>query len=80
MLSTKIKALLQVLPLLTLLTAQGPAQSGPVFDAIKKRGTIRCGVSTGVAGFSVPDSTGRWTGIDTDVCRARAAGLFGDKN
>jgi general L-amino acid transport system substrate-binding protein len=80
MLTTKIRTLLQVLPLLTLLTAAVPAQAGPVFDAIKKRGTIRCGVSTGVAGFSVPDSTGQWSGIDTDVCRALAAGMFGDKN
>ena len=89
MLTTKIRALLQVLPLLTLalpllasplmLTASA-AQAGQVFDAIKKRGTIRCGVSTGVAGFSVPDSTGQWSGIDTDVCRALAAGLFGDKS
>src|SRR3954466_680695 len=80
MLTPKIRTLLQVLPLLTLLIAALPAQAGQVFDAIKKRGTIRCGVSTGVAGFSVPDSTGQWSGIDTDVCRALAAGMFGDKS
>ena len=28
----------------------------------------------------MPDSTGQWSGIDTDVCRALAAGMFGDKN
>ena len=49
MLTTKIRALLQVLPLLTLalplvasplmLTAS-PAQAGQVFDAIKKRGMM----------------------------------------
>jgi general L-amino acid transport system substrate-binding protein len=89
MLTTKIRSFLQVLPLLTLalplvasplMLTPSPAQAGQVFDAIKNRGTIRCGVSTGVAGFSVPDSTGQWSGIDTDVCRALAAGLFGDKN
>src|SRR5512145_1107822 len=80
MLTTKIKALLQALPLLTLLATTVPAQAGTVFDAIKKRGTIRCGVSTGVAGISVTDSTGQWSGIDTDVCRALAAGMFGDKS
>src|SRR3954447_4820354 len=80
MLTPKIRTLLQVLALLTLLIAALPAQAGPVFDAVKKRGTILCGVSTGVAGFPVPDSTGRWSAIHTDVCRALAAGLFGDKN
>ncbi|MEO8557923.1 MAG: amino acid ABC transporter substrate-binding protein [Rhodospirillales bacterium] len=58
----------------------GQAQAGPTLDAIKGRGQIICGVSTGLAGFSLADSTGKFTGIDVDVCRAIAAVVFGDPN
>jgi general L-amino acid transport system substrate-binding protein len=54
------------------------AQAGPTLDAIKGKGFIQCGVSTGVAGFSNPDDAGNWSGIDVDVCRAIAAAMFGD--
>ena len=37
-----------------------------------------CGVNTGVAGFALADSQGKWTGLDVDVCRAVAAAMFGD--
>ena len=56
--------------------AQAPASS--TFDAVKARGTLSCGVSTGLAGFSLANSQGEWTGIDVDVCRAVAAAMFGD--
>ncbi len=56
----------------------GPAQAGPTLDAIKARGHVRCGVSTGVAGMSQPDSQGTWRGFDADICRAVAAALFAD--
>ncbi|HEY4136240.1 MAG TPA: amino acid ABC transporter substrate-binding protein [Alphaproteobacteria bacterium] len=55
-----------------------PAFAGPTFDAIKARGQVVCGVNTGVAGFSAPDSRGEWKGIDVDICRATAAALFSD--
>ncbi|WP_296470602.1 amino acid ABC transporter substrate-binding protein [Pigmentiphaga sp.] len=55
-------------------------QAGPTLDAVKKKGFVQCGVSTGVAGFSNPDSKGNWTGIDVDLCKAVAAALFGDAN
>ena len=32
----------------------------------------------GVAGFSAPDTHGRWSGLDVDVCRAVAAAVLGD--
>jgi general L-amino acid transport system substrate-binding protein len=54
------------------------AYAGKELDAIKARGSLICGVSTGVAGFASADSQGKWTGIDVDVCRAVAAALFGD--
>ncbi len=54
------------------------AQAGTTFDVVKARGKVICGVSTGVSGFSAPDSQGKWAGIDVDVCRAVAAAMFGD--
>src|SRR5258708_11736335 len=61
-----------------LLGAAGTAQAGKDLDAIKARGQLICGVSTGVAGFAVADGQGKWTGLDVDTCRAVAAALFGD--
>ena len=56
----------------------GTAHAGKDLDAVKARGQLICGVSTGVAGFASADSQGKWTGIDVDVCRAVSAALFGD--
>ncbi len=64
----------------TLLMAAQPAVAGKVLDTIKQRGSINCGVSTGVAGFSAPDSQGKWSGFDVDTCRAIAAAVLGDPN
>jgi general L-amino acid transport system substrate-binding protein len=55
-----------------------PAHAGKTLDAIKARGQIICGVSTGVLGFSAADSTGKWSGLDVDVCRALAAATLRD--
>jgi general L-amino acid transport system substrate-binding protein len=60
------------------LTAAPPTHAGATLDAIQDRGTIRCGVNTGLAGFSIPDAQGNWTGLDADVCRAMAAAVFGN--
>lgn len=56
------------------------AQAGPTLDAIKSKGVLRCGVNTGLLGFSAPDSQGKWTGIDADFCRAVAVAILGDPN
>lgn len=56
----------------------GPAWAGKDLDAVKKRGSLVCGVNTGLAGFSIADSQGRWTGLDVDFCRAVATAIFGD--
>ncbi|HIJ61309.1 MAG TPA: amino acid ABC transporter substrate-binding protein [Rhodospirillaceae bacterium] len=55
-----------------------PAQAGQTFDAVKARGTVTCGVHTGLGGFGAPDAKGEWAGLDVDVCRAVAAAVFGD--
>ena len=49
-------------------------------NTIKSRGQLVCGVSTGVAGFSLADSKGVTQGIDADTCRAVAAAILGDAN
>ena len=53
------------------------AEAGTL-DTVKQRGTLACGVSTGFAGFSSPDSQGRYSGLDVDYCRAIAAAVLGD--
>ena len=54
------------------------AASADTFDAVKKKGFLQCGVSTGLPGFSNPDSKGNWQGLDVDMCRAVAAAVLGD--
>ncbi len=54
------------------------AFAGATVDEIKSRDVVRCGVSTGLAGFSVADSQGNWTGLDADFCRVVAAAMLGD--
>jgi len=54
------------------------AMAGSDLDAIKARGLLVCGVTTGVAGFAAANSQGKWTGLDVDVCHAVAVAIFGD--
>ena len=65
---------------LAMVTAALPAHAGKTLDAIKARGQLVCGVSSGVAGFSQADSAGKWSGLDVDICRAIAASILGDAN
>jgi general L-amino acid transport system substrate-binding protein len=62
------------------LTAAAPAgaQGSATLDAVRARGALRCGVSTGFPGFAAPDSRGEWRGLDVDACRAVAAAALGD--
>ncbi|MCW8916006.1 MAG: amino acid ABC transporter substrate-binding protein [Magnetovibrio sp.] len=55
------------------------ASAGTLED-VKKRGTLSCGVSTGLPGFSIQDEKGNWTGLDVDTCRAVAAAVLADAN
>jgi general L-amino acid transport system substrate-binding protein len=55
-----------------------PAVAGPTLDKIKAAGVVTCGVSTGLAGFSMADQQGNYTGLDVDTCRAIAAAVLGD--
>ncbi len=62
------------------LLAPSLAWAGPTLDTIRQRGALRCGVNSGLLGFSAPDSQGVWHGIDVDFCRAVAAVILGDAN
>lgn len=59
-------------------TAVAVPAKADTLDTIKQRGTVTCGVSQGVAGFSAPDDAGKWHGFDIDFCRAVAAAALGD--
>src|SRR3546814_2002047 len=54
------------------------AAGAATLDDVKARGTLNCGVTTGLAGFAAPDDQGNWKGLDVDMCRAVAAAIFGD--
>ncbi len=60
--------------------AATPAQAGKTVDSIKAKGVVSCGVNTGLAGFSQADSSGNWSGLDVDICKAVAAAVLGDAN
>ncbi len=60
------------------LWAATAAASAGTLDTVKGKGMLTCGVSTGVAGYSLPDDKGQWTGLDVDVCRSVATAVFGD--
>ncbi|MEL6748324.1 MAG: amino acid ABC transporter substrate-binding protein, partial [Pseudomonadota bacterium] len=47
-------------------------------ENVKAKGSVQCGVSQGLPGFSSTDDSGAWTGIDVDLCKAVAAAVFGD--
>ena len=52
--------------------------AGKTLDTVKKKKLLSCGVSTGLAGFSAPDSKGKWKGLDVDFCKAVATAIFGN--
>jgi general L-amino acid transport system substrate-binding protein len=58
------------------LTTAACAQS--TLDKVKARGTLVCGVNTGLTGFAARGTDGRWRGFDVDYCRAVAAAIFND--
>jgi len=54
------------------------AAAARTLDTVKQRGTLNCGVSQGLAGFSDRNAHGIWTGFDVDFCKAVAAAVLGD--
>jgi len=66
-----------ILVLLSTVMAVSSAWSGTLED-VQKKGVLTCGISEGVPGFSIPDSTGHWVGFDVDMARAVAAAVLSD--
>jgi len=56
----------------------GEHAGAQTLKAVKERGTVACGVSRGVIGFSAQSDDKSWAGIDADFCRALAAAIFDD--
>ena len=73
----KMKKLSLIVAGVAALTAASAVQAGTLED-VRAKGFIQCGVSQGLPGFSNPDDSGNWTGLDVDMCRAVAAAVFGD--
>src|SRR3546814_744411 len=64
---------------LAIFASPAVADEGETIGAIKERGELVCGTSTGTAiGLSTLDDSGKWTGLEVDYCRAVAAALLGD--
>jgi general L-amino acid transport system substrate-binding protein len=47
-------------------------------EAVRQRGTVQCGVSEGLYGFSERNGQGEWSGFDVDFCRAVAGAVLND--
>eukprot|EP00934_Nitzschia_sp_Nitz4_P005117 Nitzschia sp. Nitz4//scaffold238_size30058//11696//14318//NITZ4_008000-RA/size30058-augustus-gene-0.16-mRNA-1//-1//CDS//3329543531//5107//frame0 len=69
----------------TAMPTGAPTSTGPTveprntLERVYQRGHLLCGVSTSQAGFSVVDlDSGEREGMDVEMCRAIAAGIFGD--
>ncbi len=63
------------------LSAAGFAATGASAATLgdtKSRGTVRCGVNTGLPGFGFQNDRGEWAGLDVDYCKAIAAAIFND--
>lgn len=52
--------------------------AGSILDQVLDRGTLNCGTSGQLPGFSAPDANGNMVGFDADTCRAIAAAVLGD--
>ena len=73
-----IKRVLAAAIVLATALAGHRADAGPVLEAVKARGQLVCGVSTGRAGFAQTDAQGRWSGLTIDICRAVAIAILRD--
>jgi general L-amino acid transport system substrate-binding protein len=56
----------------------GGAATGSLLDKVKARGKLVCGVSGELQGFSYVDQSGKYSGLDVDICRAIASAMFDD--
>ncbi|SDL89160.1 amino acid ABC transporter substrate-binding protein, PAAT family (TC 3.A.1.3.-) [Modicisalibacter muralis] len=78
MLNNNKKSLLLSASVALAATLASGVQAAETLDAVKAQGMLKCGVSTGLPGFSAPDENGDWQGLDVDICRGVAAAVFDD--
>jgi general L-amino acid transport system substrate-binding protein len=71
-----MKQFTTILALLLAVAAQ--SVSAQTLKAVKDRGMLNCGANGTLAGFGLPDATGKWTGLDVDFCKAIAAAVLND--
>ncbi len=69
-----------ILGTLTVAALSAGAAGAQTLSDVQDRGTLNCGVTTGLVGFAAPDANGEWSGFDVAVCRAVAAAVLGDQN
>ena len=74
----KLKRIIIVL-ILAIVIVGTQAFAGTLED-VKAKGILTCGISEGVPGFSIPNSSGRWVGFDVDMARAVAAAVLENGN
>src|SRR4029078_8401954 len=66
------------LAIVSLLVLAATPAAAQLLKTVKDRGTLNCGVSEGLYGFSARDNNGTWSGFDVDLCRAVAETIFND--
>lgn len=76
----KLTILASVVAASTAMMATSAFAADGTLDKVKSKGFLQCGVSTGLPGFSNPNSKGEWEGIDVEYCQALAAAVLGDKS
>ncbi len=59
-------------------TMTAVAANASTLEDVKGKGSVACGVSQGLPGFSESDESGNFSGIDVDFCRAVAAAVLND--
>ena len=67
-----------ILGTLTVAALGAGAAGAQTLSDVQERGTLNCGVNTGLVGFAAPDANGNWEGFDVAVCRAVAAAVLED--
>ncbi|EGB13969.1 extracellular solute-binding protein family 3 [Pseudodesulfovibrio mercurii] len=70
-----MKTLSKIFMVIALLAMAGSALAGTL-EKVQQNGELVLGVSEGVAGFSAPDSNGKWAGFDVDMGKAVAAAVL----
>jgi general L-amino acid transport system substrate-binding protein len=68
----------KVLALTASLFALTIAVQATTLDDVKSRGSLNCGVNSGLLGFAEKGADGVWAGMDVDYCKALAAAVLGD--